>query len=59
MTEKQARHLLTGTVVTYEGEDHVLGTVLAVDQYDGVHIAWSDGLRGWTAFDKVWKLHLW
>ena len=59
MTEKEARHLLPQTIVTWEGKAYLLGTMRTVDCCRGVYIDWSDGQRGWLGFDRVKKLNLW
>lgn len=51
MTPKQAANILPFTVVI-ETNSQRLGTVLQIGQWS-LFITWSDGVRGWHAFNAL------
>ena len=46
MTEEEARRLLVGTVVMWDGDPTDLGTVRRVE-FEGFYVDWENGQSGW------------
>lgn len=55
MTATQARQLLVGTIVTWDGNPDDLGTVRRIGP-NGLFIDWVDGKVGWVYFEDAAKV---
>jgi ribosomal protein S1 len=52
MSAKQARGLLVGTIVMWEGNPADLGTVRQIGRR-GAYIDWENGVSGWLDFQDM------
>lgn len=57
MTEKEARRLLVGTVVMWDGDKEDLGTVRKLIA-NGFYVDWANGQHGWIDFQDAQKIEI-
>jgi len=57
MTAKQAKNLLPGTIVVWNGDKEDLGTVRQISG-DGFYVDWENGQRGWIDFRDAKRIEI-